>query len=152
MAQLDPAACRSRSGTELEGRSFSFPSLRLLRASARSYGRGQDGWAGLSRLSSDSPSSRGSAVRVHLLLQCPGLQFRKWSQVLRFWDPGRDCRHGGGHYITSHVGGAGRRSVDEPGAHDRPGPVGSRVGGVERGVPPRPVREPGGWREWRGLV
>lgn len=71
-----------------------------------------------------------------------------------FLAPGlRDCRHGGGHYISSHVGGARRRRACEPRAHDRPGPVGGRrVRGVEHGVPPRPVREPGGWRERRGLV
>lgn len=158
MAQLAPLAFRSRSGKDLEG-----AVLYLSLASRPGVERAQL-WAGLALL--------GGAKLAKLCLFCftplcwftrlcwncafsaagPGLQFRKWARVVRFRAPDRDCSHGGGHYITLHAGGAGRRSVDEPGVHDKPGPVGGRVGGMECSVPPRPIREPGGWREWRGLV
>lgn len=152
MAQLAPLAFRSRSGKDLEG-----AVLQLSLASRPGAERAQL-WAGLARLGGAKLAKLCLFSFTRLCHYCafsaagPGLQFRKWARVVRFRAPDRDCSHGGGHYITPHAGGAGRRSVDEPGAHDKPGPVGGRVGGMERSVPPRPIREPGGWREWRGLV
>lgn len=140
---LDPAAFRSGS-------------VRGWRRSVSGRSRDVKGWAGAGHC------GRGRVGSARLVLESRSRSRPRVSPAPipevgsrpAILAPGRcDCRHGGGHYISSHVGGAWRRGAGEPRAHDRPGPVGGRrIGGVEHGVPPRPVREPGGWRERWGLV